>query len=52
MMWEKQHTVLHVASKERLTHGRVKNMRRGEFHVDAEGNFGIGPNSIFRRVAR
>ena len=52
MMWEKQYAVLHVASKEWLTHGRVKNVRRGGFRVDAEGNFGIRPNSIFRRVAR
>jgi len=39
MVWEKQHKVLHVASKEWLTTGRVKSLRRGEFKVDTEGNF-------------
>jgi pimeloyl-ACP methyl ester carboxylesterase len=39
MLWEKQHTALHVASKEWLTHGRLKNVRRGELRVDPDGEF-------------
>jgi len=42
MLWEKQHTALHVASKEWLAHGRLKNVRRGELRVDPDGNFQTG----------
>jgi len=42
MLWEKQHSALHVASKEWLTHGRLKNVRRGEMRVDPDGNFQTG----------
>jgi pimeloyl-ACP methyl ester carboxylesterase len=41
MLWEKQHAVLHLASKAWLTDGRLKNMRRGELRVNPEG--GIEP---------
>jgi len=32
---------MHKASLEWLTRGRVKNVRRGEFRVDAEGRFAL-----------
>ena len=41
MLWEKQHAALHLASKEWLTHGRLKNRRHGEMRVDPEGEFKI-----------
>jgi pimeloyl-ACP methyl ester carboxylesterase len=46
MLWEKQHTALHVASKEWLTHGRLKNVRRGEMRVDPDGNFQTGAAAV------
>jgi hypothetical protein len=39
MLWEKQHAALHLASKEWLSLGRLKNVRRGELRVDPEGEF-------------
>lgn len=39
MVWEKQHKILRTASKEWLTTGSIKNVRRGEFRVDYDGNF-------------
>lgn len=45
MVWEKQHLVLHTASLEWLTRGRVKNVRRGEFRVDAEGRFALAASA-------
>jgi pimeloyl-ACP methyl ester carboxylesterase len=46
MLWEKQHTALHIASKEWLTHGRLKNVRRGEIRVDPDGAFIVGAEAI------
>jgi hypothetical protein len=42
MLWEKQHTALHVASGEWLAHGRLKDVRRGEMRVNPDGDFQIG----------
>lgn len=39
MVWEKQHRVLHETSVEWLTHGRVKNVSRGGFRVEEDGNY-------------
>ncbi len=41
MVWEKQHVALHAAPLEWLTHGRLKNVRRGEFQVDPDGKFNL-----------
>lgn len=41
MVWEKQRRVLHEASLEWLTSGRVKNVPRGEFRVDADGKYNL-----------
>lgn len=49
MVWEKQHRVLHTASFEWLTQGQVKNVRRGEFVVDAEGNFKAVENAALAK---
>jgi hypothetical protein len=46
MLWENQHTALHVASQEWLTHGRLKNVRRGEMRVDPDGIFQIGADAM------
>ncbi len=41
MVWEKQRRVLHEASLEWLTSGRVKNASRGEIRVDADGKYNL-----------
>ena len=46
MLWEKQHTALHVASGEWLAHGRLKDVRRGEMRVNPDGDFQIGAAAI------
>jgi len=46
MLWEKQHTALHVASGEWLAHGRLKDVRRGEMRVNPGGDFQIGAAAI------
>jgi hypothetical protein len=46
MLWEKQHLALHVASKEWLAHGRLKDVRRGEMRVNPDGDFQIGAAAI------
>lgn len=46
MQWEKQRAALHVASREWLTHGCLRNVRRGEIRVDPEGGFRIGADAI------
>ena len=46
MLWEKQHSALHAASKEWLTGGRLKNVRRGEIRVDPEGGFQVAADAV------
>lgn len=41
-LWERQHAVLHRASKEWLTHGRLEGLRRGEMRAGPDGGLGIG----------
>ena len=42
VLWEKQHAALHAASKQWLTRGRLGKVRRGEMHVDPDGEFRSG----------